>query len=48
MDRLSADKKTVAGAVHFVLPIKIGKVKIASDVPPDVIRQAVEQIRTHA
>src|SRR5215472_6035525 len=48
MDRLSADKKTVAGAVHFVLPIKIGKVKIASDVPPEVIRQAVEQIRTHA
>jgi 3-dehydroquinate synthase len=48
MDRLSADKKTVAGAVHFVLPIKIGKVKIASDVPPEVVRQAVEQIRTHA
>jgi 3-dehydroquinate synthase len=45
---LSADKKTVAGAVHFVLPIKIGKVKIASDVPPEVVRQAVEQIRAHA
>ena len=45
--RLSADKKTVAGAVHFVLPLKIGKVTIASDVPPDVVRQSVEQIRTH-
>ncbi len=48
MDRLTADKKTVAGAIHFVLPIKIGKVKIASDVPPEVVRQAVEQIRDHA
>jgi 3-dehydroquinate synthase len=46
--RLSADKKTVAGAVHFVLPLKIGKVKIAGDVPPDIIRHAVEQIRNHA
>jgi 3-dehydroquinate synthase len=46
--RLSADKKTVAGAVHFVLPLKIGKVKIAGDVPPDVVRNAVEQIRNHA
>jgi 3-dehydroquinate synthase len=48
MARLPADKKTVAGAIHFVLPIAIGKVKIAGDVPPEVIRQAVEQIRTHA
>jgi 3-dehydroquinate synthase len=48
MARLSSDKKTVAGKVHFVLPLKIGKVKIAADVPPEVIRQAVEQIRSHA
>jgi 3-dehydroquinate synthase len=48
VSRLSADKKTVAGAVHFVLPLKIGKVTIAPDVPPDIIRQSVEQIRTHA
>lgn len=46
--RLVADKKTVGGAVHFVLPLKIGKVKIAGDVPPEVVRQAVEQIRSHA
>jgi 3-dehydroquinate synthase len=48
MGRLSADKKTVAGAVHFVLPLKIGKVKIAGDVPAEVVRQAVEQIRNYA
>jgi 3-dehydroquinate synthase len=46
--RLSADKKTVAGAVHFVLPLKIGKVTIAGDVPPEVVRHAVEQIRNYA
>lgn len=48
VERLSADKKTVAGAVHFVLPVKIGKVKIAADVPPDIVSNAVEQIRNHA
>jgi 3-dehydroquinate synthase len=47
-DCLAADKKTVSGVVHFVLPTKIGKVKIASDVPPEIVRQAVEQIRRHA
>lgn len=48
VSRLSADKKTVAGAVHFVLPQKIGKVKITSEVPPEVIYNAVEHIRNHA
>ena len=46
--RLSADKKRVAGAVHFVLPQKIGQVKITSEVPPDVIYSAVEHLRNHA
>jgi len=47
VSRLSADKKTVGGAVHFVLPAKIGKVKIAGNVPASVVRLAVEQIRHH-
>jgi 3-dehydroquinate synthase len=47
LGRLSADKKTIAGAVHFVLPQKIGKVKILSDVPSAIVREAVEQIRNH-
>ena len=46
--RLASDKKTVAGAIHFVLPEKIGKVKIVSDVPPEVVHSAIEQIRNHA
>jgi 3-dehydroquinate synthase len=47
MDRLGGDKKTVGGTVHFVLPQKIGKVKISGDVPVDVVRNAVGSIRNH-
>jgi len=47
LGRLGADKKTIAGTVHFVLPTKIGKVKIVSDVPSAIVREAVEQIRNH-
>jgi 3-dehydroquinate synthase len=45
--RLASDKKTVGGAVHFVLPLKIGKVKIASDVPTETVWRAIEGIRDH-
>lgn len=48
LGRLQADKKTVDGAVHFILPQKIGKVKISSEVPAHVVRAAVEMIRNHA
>jgi 3-dehydroquinate synthase len=48
LDRLSADKKAVGGSVHFVLPRRIGKVEITNKVPLEVIRAAVEQIRSHA
>jgi 3-dehydroquinate synthase len=48
MQRLGADKKTIGGTVNFVLPQKIGKVKISADVPAEVVRNAVESIRTHA
>jgi hypothetical protein len=34
--------------VHFVLPLKIGKVKISSDLPPGIVRNAVEMIKNHA
>jgi 3-dehydroquinate synthase len=48
MDRLVADKKTVSGVVHFVLPRKIGKVEISGNVPINIVRNAVELIRNHA
>lgn len=48
LNRLSADKKSVAGSVHFVLPKKIGKVIITNRVPVEIVRDAVEQIKNHA
>jgi 3-dehydroquinate synthase len=43
--RLGADKKTLNGVVHFVLPVEIGKVMIADDVPEPAVVQAVEELR---
>lgn len=43
--RLAADKKTIDGVVHFILPTTLGKVEIASDVPEKVVIQAVEELR---
>lgn len=48
LGRLRADKKTVGGNVHFVLPQKIGAVKISADVPAEIVRNAVELIKNHA
>lgn len=46
--KLVADKKTIAGSVHFVLPTRIGRVKISSKIPDAIVRRAVEQIKNHA
>ena len=43
--RLGADKKTLDGVVHFVLPVEIGRVEIANDVPQAAVVQAVEELR---
>lgn len=45
LHRLQADKKTRNGVVHFVLPTTIGKVAIVNDVPPAVVREAIEGLR---
>jgi len=45
LKRLRSDKKTRHGVLHFILPREIGKVEIASDVPQEVIRAAVDEIR---
>ncbi|HEY7098317.1 MAG TPA: 3-dehydroquinate synthase [Terriglobales bacterium] len=42
---LRADKKTVDGVVHFVLPVGIGKVEISNDVPERVVLGAIEEIK---
>jgi 3-dehydroquinate synthase len=41
--RLSNDKKTMQGKVHFVLPTAIGAVKVISGVDPALIRQAAAE-----
>ena len=42
-DRLKGDKKTVQGRVHFVLPERIGHVKITADVDEHSALAAIEQ-----
>ena len=44
MDKLRSDKKTVAGTVHFVLPVKIGKVRIVSGIGNDVLERAIRTV----
>jgi 3-dehydroquinate synthase len=49
LDRLGADKKTIHGKVHFVLPTAIGEVKITSGISQDLIQQAIElALKQHA
>lgn len=40
--RLGADKKTVHGKVHFVLPTQIGATTVVSGIDTRLIRQAIE------
>jgi 3-dehydroquinate synthase len=42
--RLTADKKTVQGNVHFVLPTRIGAVRIASGVEPRVVIESIRSV----
>jgi 3-dehydroquinate synthase len=40
--RLRSDKKTVQGRVHFVLPVKIGEVKIVTGVDEALVLESIE------
>jgi 3-dehydroquinate synthase len=42
--RLAADKKTLDGKVHFILPREIGSVEIATGVPEHAVVQVVEEL----
>ncbi len=42
---LQADKKTRDGVVHFVLPIRIGKVEIVNNVPAQLVLNTVDGLR---
>ncbi|MFB3917414.1 MAG: 3-dehydroquinate synthase [Terriglobales bacterium] len=43
--RLLADKKTMNGVVHFVLPLEIGRVEVVPDVPERAVIQAIDELR---
>jgi 3-dehydroquinate synthase len=42
VNRLGADKKTIQGKVHFVLPERIGVVKILSGIPTEQVLAATQ------
>jgi 3-dehydroquinate synthase len=42
MGRLAADKKTIHGRVHFVLPVRIGDAKIVSGVEDRIVLESIE------
>ena len=41
--RLASDKKTLQGKVHFVLPARIGDVKVVNGIAPEMVRQAIAE-----
>ncbi len=46
LTRLSSDKKTLGGKVHFVLPITIGRVTIKTGIPDEeILRATAESLR---
>ncbi len=42
--RLGADKKTVQGKVHFVLPVRIGDVRIVSGIDDQVVVESIRAV----
>jgi 3-dehydroquinate synthase len=45
LELLPRDKKTVGGRLHWVIPERIGKVKIVTDVPRAMVRAAFREIQ---
>jgi len=44
MGRLTADKKTIHGKVHFVLPVRIGEVKIISGLDDRIVLESIQAV----
>jgi 3-dehydroquinate synthase len=42
--RLAADKKTVQGKVHFVLPTRIGDVRVVSGIDDRIVLESIESV----
>ena len=43
--RLGADKKSVNGMPHFVLPLRIGQVEVATGIPVEIIERSLDELR---
>ena len=43
LKHMEVDKKVLAGKVRFVLPEKIGRVKLCDDVPPDLVKKVLKE-----
>ena len=43
LDRLTNDKKTIHGKIHFVLPVAIGTVKIVADIDRAIVKRAITE-----
>jgi 3-dehydroquinate synthase len=44
LDAMGHDKKVRDGAIHFVLPVEIGRVEITPNVPLDLVRTTVQTL----
>jgi 3-dehydroquinate synthase len=40
--RLTADKKTIQGRIHFVLPTRIGEVRVLSGIDPGIVVESIK------
>jgi 3-dehydroquinate synthase len=45
VNAMGFDKKVAGGKIRFILPDRIGHVVIRDDVPPEVVRDAVESLK---
>ena len=46
LESLQLDKKVKAGKVRFILPTDIGQVEIRDNIPPEVIKTVLQEIKT--
>ncbi len=45
LELLPRDKKAIGGRIHWVIPERIGKVRIVADIPPAVVSAAFREIQ---
>jgi len=48
IDRMKLDKKTVGGQLRFVLPTSVGRVEVFKEIPEELVREVLEDLRRSA